>query len=143
MEIWDSWQACAVGSAIFAALTALFGKLGVSGINSNFATFIRTVLILGLTGSIVAFNGQWESLGQIPKRGLVFLGFSAVATGLSWLFYYRALQLGPVSRVAPIDKLSVLLAMAFGIVFLHEVLSARTLTGGFLIGAGVYLLALK
>jgi transporter family protein len=143
MKIWDSWQACAVGSAIFAALTALFGKLGVSGINSNFATFIRTVLILGLTGSIVAFNGQWESLGQIPKRGLVFLGLSAVATGLSWLFYYRALQLGPVSRVAPIDKLSVLLAMAFGIVFLHEVLSARTLTGGVLIGAGVYLLALK
>jgi transporter family protein len=143
MNIWGSWLACAVGSAVFAALTALFGKVGVSEINSNFATFIRTALILALTAAIVTFNGQWEKWGQISRRGLLFLSLSAVATGLSWLFYYRALQLGPVSKVAPVDKLSVLLAMALGIVFLHESLNARVLAGGVLIGSGVLLLAVK
>jgi transporter family protein len=143
MNIWGSWQACAFGSAVFAALTALFGKIGVSEINSNFATFIRTVMILGLTGMIVTFNGQWEKWSQLSGRGLFFLSLSAVATGVSWLFYYRALQLGPVSRVAPIDKLSVLLAMVLGIVLLHETINARILTGGVLIGAGVFLMAFK
>lgn len=143
MNIWGSWQACAIGSAIFAALTALFGKVGVSEINSNFATFIRTVLILGMTGIIVTFNGQWEKWSQISGRGLFFLSLSAVATGCSWLFYYRALQLGPVSRVAPIDKLSVLLAMVLGIVFLHETINARVVTGGVLIGAGVCMMVIK
>ena len=143
MRPWDSWRACAVGSAVFAALTALFGKLGVSEINSNFATFIRTGLILVLTLAVVSFNGQWEDWNRLSRHGVLFLCLSAAATGVSWLFYYRALQLGPVSGVAPIDKLSVLLAMALGVLCLHETLDARQWSGGLMIGAGVALLAMK
>ncbi len=140
MALWGTWQLYALGSAFFAALTALFGKIGVSEINSNLATFIRTVVILALIGGVVSFNHQWQKLDSLSRHGMLFLVLSAVATGLSWLCYYRALQMGPVSRVAPIDKLSVALAMLLGVVFLGETLSLKALLGGALVLGGAILM---
>jgi transporter family protein len=123
MIIRSSWQLFALGSAFFAALTAIFGKLGVSGINSNLATFIRTFIILIIIGGIVTFSQQWDKPSRIPFNSWLFLLLSAIATGFSWLCYYRALQLGPVSKVAPVDKLSVAFAIILSLVFLGEKLS--------------------
>ncbi len=139
----NSWLFWALGSAFFAALTALFGKIGVADINSNLATFIRTVVILGMTGLIVFFQNQWKRPDSPSHQGLLFLVLSALATGLSWLCYYRALQLGPVSSVAPVDKLSVALAMLLGIVFLGEMVTPRLIMGGVLIVTGTLLVAFK
>jgi len=97
----SNWITFALASAVFAALTALFGKLGVVGLNSNLATFIRTVVILAVIGGIVSLRGEWQNPASISARSWLFLVLSAIATGLSWLCYYRALQLGPVSKVAP------------------------------------------
>jgi len=132
----SNWITFALASAVFAALTALFGKLGVVGLNSNLATFIRTVVILAVIGGIVSLRGEWQSPASISARSWLFLVLSAIATGLSWLCYYRALQLGPVSKVAPLDKLSVALAIVFGIVFLGETLTWPVALGGALIVAG-------
>nr|WP_260176516.1 MULTISPECIES: EamA family transporter [unclassified Janthinobacterium] len=132
----SNWITFALASAVFAALTALFGKLGVVGLNSNLATFIRTVVILAVIGGIVSLRGEWQSPSSISARSWLFLVLSAIATGLSWLCYYRALQLGPVSKVAPLDKLSVALAIVFGIVFLGETLTWPVALGGALIVAG-------
>jgi len=140
MPVWGSWQLYALGSAFFAALTALFGKIGVSEINSNLATFIRTVVILGVIGTVVSFNRQWQKLDSLSSHGVLFLVLSAFATGLSWLCYYRALQLGPVSKVAPVDKLSVALAMVLGVVFLKEALSWKALVAGALVLSGAVLM---
>ncbi|MEI7036662.1 EamA family transporter [Fulvimonas yonginensis] len=136
------WLLFALGSAFFAALTALFGKLGVAGINSNLATFIRTVVILLVTAGLLGLRGEWARPSGLPWHSWLFLVLSGVATGLSWLCYYRALQLGPVSRVAPIDKLSVALAMVLGMLLLGEKASPLVLAGGGLIVVGAILVAL-
>lgn len=136
MKVFQSWQIFALGSALFAALTAIFGKLGVAEMNSNLATFVRTVVILLITALIVSFRGEWQRPAALSREGVIFLLLSAVATGLSWLCYYRALQLGPVTMVAPVDKLSVALAIIFGVVFLNEPLTWQTVAGGVLITLG-------
>lgn len=136
MNIWGSWQLFAVGSAFFAALTALFGKIGVSGINSNLATFLRTIIILLLTGGVVFFRREWQRPDTLSGHALLFLVLSAVATGFSWLCYYRALQIGTVAQVAPVDKLSVALSILLAVVFLGEQLTLKTLIGGGLVVAG-------
>ncbi len=120
MQLRESWLLFALGSALFAALTALFGKLGVVGINSNLATFIRTIVILIVTAGILSLRNEWAKPSGLPLHSWLFLVLSGIATGLSWLCYYRALQLGPVSKVAPIDKLSVALAIVLGVLFLGE-----------------------
>ena len=138
----DSWLLFALGSAFFAALTALFGKLGVAGINSNLATFIRTIVIVLVTAGILSLRGEWARPSGLPWHSWLFLVLSGVATGLSWLCYYRALQLGPVSKVAPIDKLSVAIAIVLGLVFLGEKPSLPLLVGGTLIVVGAMVIAL-
>ncbi|MDR2851963.1 MAG: EamA family transporter [Burkholderiaceae bacterium] len=137
----ESWLLFALGSAFFAALTALFGKLGVTGINSNLATFIRTIVILLVTAGILSLRGEWSRVDSLPVRSWVFLVLSGIATGLSWLCYYRALQLGPVSKVAPIDKLSVAIAMLLGVLVLGEQVSWPLAIGGGLIVAGAVVIA--
>ncbi|NUO74265.1 MAG: EamA family transporter [Frateuria sp.] len=141
MDLRQSWLLFALGSAFFAALTALFGKLGVAGINSNLATFIRTVVILIVTAGILSLRSEWARPSGLPWHSWLFLVLSGIATGLSWLCYYRALQLGPVSRVAPIDKLSVAIAIVLGLVFLGERPSLPLLVGGLLIVAGAVVIA--
>ncbi|CAM5322945.1 hypothetical protein RLIN73S_02016 [Rhodanobacter lindaniclasticus] len=138
----ESWLLFALGSALFAALTAIFGKLGVVGINSNLATFIRTLVIVVVIAGIVSVRQEWEKPAGLPLHSWVFLVLSGIATGLSWLCYYRALQLGPVSKVAPIDKLSVALVIVFGLLFLGERPSLPLLIGGGLIVAGAMVIAL-
>ena len=137
-----SWQAFALGSAFFAALTAIFGKIGVAQINSNFATFIRTLVILAVTAAIVSMRHEWESPRTISRHSLLFLILSGIATGLSWLCCYRALQLGPVSSVAPIDKLSVALVIGFAILVFEEQVTWSSAVGGALIVIGTLLIAL-
>nr|WP_229414717.1 EamA family transporter [Massilia arenosa] len=134
--MFSSWVGFALGSAFFAALTALFGKLGVVGLNSNLATLIRTVVILAVTGGLVWQRGEWQKPSTIPAHSWLFLVLSGVATGLSWLCYYRALQLGPVSKVAPVDKLSVAIAILLGVLFVGEQLTWPIAIGGALIVAG-------
>jgi transporter family protein len=136
-----SWQLWAVLAAIFAALTAIFAKVGVDGVGADFATFIRTVVIMLALGAILLGTGQWQSLGSIAGRSWLFLVLSGLATGGSWLCYFRALKLGDAARVAPIDKLSVVLVAIFGVVFLGERLSAANWLGVALIGAGAVLIA--
>lgn len=141
MPMRDSWLLFALGSAFFAALTALFGKLGVAGINSNLATFIRTIVILLVTAGILSLRGEWARPTGLPWHSWLFLVLSGIATGLSWLCYYRALQLGPVSKVAPIDKLSVAMVIVLGLLFLGEKPSVPMLVGGSLIVVGAIVIA--
>ncbi|MBF9234460.1 EamA family transporter [Microvirga alba] len=138
-----SWQFWAVSSASFAALTAIFAKVGVEQINSDFATFIRTVVILLVLGGILIGTQQWQSLESIPGRTYLFLVLSGLATGASWLCYFRALKLGDAARVAPIDKLSVVLVAVFGVIFLGERLSGLNWAGIALIAAGAVLVAFR
>lgn len=137
-----SWQWFAVGSAFFAGLTAIFGKLGVARLNSNLATFIRTIVILLVTAMILSLRGEWQKPAGLPRRDVIFLVLSGVATGMSWLCYYRALQMGPASKVAPIDKLSVVFAIVLAIVFLGEQLSWKVLLGGGMVTAGALIMML-
>ncbi|AJP47556.1 membrane protein [Rugosibacter aromaticivorans] len=136
-----SWQLFALGSAFFAGLTAIFGKLGVEGLNSNLATLIRTVVILAMTAGIVTFRGEWQVPQALEPRPIAFLVLSGLATGFSWLLYYRALQLAPASMVAPIDKLSLVFAIVLAVVFLGEALTVKLALGGLLILSGVLILA--
>jgi transporter family protein len=136
------WQWFAFGSAFFAALTALLGKVGVSEINSNMATFVRTAVILVISAAIVTFRGEWQPVQQLSWKCLTFLVLSGVATGLSWLCYYRALQMAPASRVAPIDKMSVALVIVFAVLFLGEPLDWKMALGGTFVVVGALLLAL-
>jgi transporter family protein len=138
----ESWLLFALGSAFFAALTAIFGKLGVAGINSNLATFIRTVVILAVTAGVLSLRQEWAKPSGLPLSSWLFLVLSGIATGLSWLCYYRALQLGPVSKVAPIDKLSVAIAIVLALLLLGERPSLPLLIGGALIVAGAVVIAL-
>lgn len=138
----SSWLYFALGSAAFAALTAIFGKLGVADINSDLATFIRTIVILVVTAVIVTARSAWEPLGRVSRFGMAMLILSGVATGLSWLCYYRALQLGRASKVAPVDKLSVVLVLFFAVVFLGEPLTWKVALGVGLVAGGVVVLAI-
>ncbi len=130
------WTLYALGSAFFAGLTALLGKLGTAGIPSNLATLIRVVVIFFVTALLVTARSEWQRPEAIAPRTWLFLVLSGIATGLSWLCYYRALQLGPVSKVAPIDKLSVVVAIILGIAFVGEPLTWPVAVGGALIVAG-------
>ncbi len=136
------WLFWAFLSAGFAALTAIFAKVGVETINSNFATFLRTLVILVMVAGIVAATGQAQPLGSISPRSYIFLTLSGLATGASWLCYFRALQLGDAARVAPIDKLSTVLVAIFGAAFLGERLTTPNWLGIILIAAGAMLVAL-
>lgn len=138
-----TWQAWAAGSAVFAALTAIFGKIGVADIDSNLATLIRTVFIVGVLALIVIFTHGWQPLNTIPRRSWLFLLLSGLATGASWLCYYHALKLGPASGVAPIDKMSVVLVAVFGVTLLGESLSWRNWMGVILMAVGAILVALR
>lgn len=136
------WRVFAIASAFFAALTAIFGKVGVSQINSDLATFIRTVVILLVTALLIWARHEWQKPDGLSPKGILFLVLSGIATGLSWLCYYRALQTGPASRVAPIDKLSVVLVVLFAVSFLGERLSWKVGIGSVLITVGAVLIAL-
>ena len=137
-----NWAWYAVLSAFFGALVAIFGKIGVRDIESNLAVAFRTVIIVFFAWGIVFVQGNARDLFRVSRHSLIFLVLSAIATGLSWLFYYRALQLGEASRVAPIDKLSVALAVAMAFVFLGEKPTTGNVIGGVLITAGVLVAAL-
>ncbi len=136
-----TWQIWALLSAGFAALTAIFAKVGIETINSDFATFIRTIVILVVLSGILAATGQFQRPDSISSRSYLFLVLSGLATGASWICYFRALKMGDASRVAPIDKMSVLLVALFGVVFLGERLSGVNWFGVALIAAGGILVA--
>jgi len=136
------WRILAIGSAFFAALTAIFGKVGVSEIDSDLATFVRTVVILVVTAVLISARQEWQRPDTLSAKGVLFLILSGVATGLSWLCYYRALQTGPASRVAPIDKLSVAFVILFAAAFLGERLTWKVGVGGVLVTVGAALIAL-
>ncbi len=138
-----SWQFWALMSAVFAALTAIFAKIGIQGINSDFATLVRTLVIIGALCLFLTVTGQWQKPSEISGRSWLFLVLSGLATGASWLAYFRALQIGDASRVAPIDKLSVVLVALFGAAFLGERMSTINWFGILLIGCGVVLVALR
>ncbi len=139
----ESWQAWALLSAVFAALTAVLAKVGVREVDSDSATLVRTVVVLVALGGILVATGRLQPLGSISIRSYVFLALSGLATGASWVCYFRALKLGDASRVAPVDKLSVVLVAVFGAVFLSERLSASHWLGVALIVVGAVLLAMK
>ncbi|MGI4869567.1 MAG: EamA family transporter [Janthinobacterium lividum] len=134
------WWIYALLSALFAALTAILAKIGIKGVDSNLATAIRTVVILLLAWGIVYFQGGLEKINLLTRTNLIFLGLSGVATGLSWIFYFRALQLGKVSQVAPVDKLSVAIAIGLSVVFLGEKLTWHAGLGAAMIIGGTLVL---
>ena len=137
----SAWAFWALLSAGFAALTAIFAKIGVEGVNSDFATFLRTLVVVAVLAALLTAFGEWRPLGTISPRTYVFLALSGLATGASWLCYFRALKLGDAARVAPIDKLSVVLVAVFGVAFLGEKLAAPNWLGVGLIAAGAVLVA--
>lgn len=137
------WFYYALLSALFAAFTAIFAKMGVSNINSNLATAIRTIVILVIVWSIVFVKGEAKEIGSLSKINIIFLVLSGVATGLSWLFYFKALQIGKVSQVAAVDKLSVAIAVILAVLFFKETLTLKTAIGALLIISGTILFALK
>ncbi|MGN6512422.1 MAG: EamA family transporter [Lysobacteraceae bacterium] len=136
-----TWFAWALLSACFAALTAVFAKLGIQGVDSDFATLFRTVVIVFVLGAFVAWTGKWSDPRALPGRTVLFLVLSALATGASWVCYFRALQIGHASQVAPVDKLSVVLVAVFAFAFLGERPSGREWAGIALVAAGAVLLA--
>ena len=138
-----SWLFWALLSAVFAALTAIFAKVGVAGINSDFATLIRTFVVIAVLAAIVAATGQYQPLGDISKRTWLFLVLSGLGTGASWLCYFRAMKLGEASRVAPVDKLSVIFVAIFGVLLLGEKLSPLNWLGVAMMGGGLALIALR
>lgn len=137
------WWIYALLSALFASLTAIFAKIGVKDVNSNLATGIRTIVVLLLIWGIVFARGEAKQLSSLSKQNILFLVISGIATGLSWIFYFKALQIGNVSQVAPIDKLSVALTIILATVFLHEQLTMKALIGAGLIIAGTVVLIWK
>lgn len=141
--MWSSWLVWAALSAIFAALTAIFAKVGVENIGSDLATFIRTVVVIVTLGLLLAATGQFQAPSSISGRSYLFLVLSGLGTGASWLCYFRALKLGDAAKVAPIDKLSVVLVAVFGVMFLGERLSAPNWLGVALIAVGAILVAYR
>jgi len=140
-SVLSAWAFWALLSAGFAALTAIFAKVGVEGVNSDFATFLRTLVVIAVLALILSALGEWRPLGSVGARTYGFLALSGLATGASWLCYFRALKLGDAARVAPIDKLSVVLVALFGAIFLGERLSGTNWAGVALIAAGAVLVA--
>jgi len=137
------WKIFAVGSAFFAGMTAVLAKVGVRGISSNLATFIRTIVIIVFLSIIIASRNEWKSLSLINKHSLIFLVLSGITTGLSWLCYFHALKSGPASLVAPIDKFSIVFAVILSILFLGEHLGMYQWIGVFLITSGVIIILFK
>lgn len=138
-----SWQLWALLSAAFAALTAIFAKIGIENVNSDFATFVRTIVILAAAGAMLYITGNWQSPSGVAPRTWLFLVLSGLATGASWICYFRALKIGDAARVAPIDKLSVVMVAVFAVAFLGERLSLPNWLGIAFIGAGAVLVAYK
>lgn len=143
MDLTEAWWFWAVLSAVFAALTAIFAKVGVADIDSDVATFVRTIVILVTLGLILLALGKFHSPGEVTTRTWVFLVLSGLATGASWICYFRALKVGDASLVAPVDKLSVVLVAVFGVTLLGERLSGLQWTGVAMVGAGAVLLVLS
>ena len=139
----NEWVVWALLSAVFAAATAILAKIGLEGVDSDFATLIRTMVIGLVLGALVYATGKWQNPAAVPGRALVFLTLSGLATGASWVCYFRALKIGEASRVAPIDKLSVLLVAVFAVIFLGERPGMKDWTAIALVGAGVLILSLR
>lgn len=136
------WWILALASALFAALTSIWAKVGIDGVNSNLATAIRTVVVVIMAWGMVFLTDAQSGIRQISTKSWIFLILSGLATGASWLCYYRALQLGQASKVVPIDKLSVVITLVMAFVFLHEKVTPRSAAGCLLIGIGTLLMAL-
>ena len=136
------WFVLSLLSALFAALTSILAKVGIEGVNSNLATAIRTVVVVVMAWGMVFLTNAQNGIGEISKRSWLFLILSGLATGASWLCYYRALQLGDASKVVPIDKLSVVITLILAFVFLHEQFTAKSLIGCILIGMGTMVMVL-
>ncbi len=136
------WWVLALLSAFFAALTSILAKVGIEGVNSNLATAIRTIVVLIMAWGMVFLTHAQGGLGQISRKSWLFLILSGLATGASWLCYYRAVQMGEVSKVAPIDKLSVVITIILAFLFLHEQFTAKSLIGCLLIGLGTLIMVL-
>lgn len=134
------WVVYALLSAVFAALTSILAKLGLENVNANLATAIRTAVVLVMAWAIVCITGKQQGIAGITPRGWLFLVLSGCATGLSWLFYYQALQLGDASKVIPIDKFSVVISMALAFLILGDPVNAKSIIGGLLIAAGTFVL---
>lgn len=136
------WAVFAVLSAVFAALTSIFAKVGIDNVNSNLATALRTVVVLAMAWGMVFITGAQNGLTEISRKSWLFLILSGLATGASWLCYYKALQMGEVSKVVPIDKLSIVITMVFAFLFLHEQFTPKSFLGCVLIGAGTLIMVL-
>lgn len=136
------WFWFALGSAVFAALTSILAKVGIEGVNSNLATVLRTVVVLVMAWGMVFLTSAQKGLANISQKSWLFLVLSGLATGASWLCYYKALQMGPASKVVPIDKLSVVFTLVLAFLFLHEEFTAKSAIGCLLIGAGTLLMVL-
>ena len=134
------WAVYAMLSAAFAALTSILAKIGIEGVNSNLATAIRTVVVLVMAWAIVFITNVQGGIGEISRKSWLFLVLSGLATGASWLFYFRALQIGEASKVIPVDKFSVVLGMALAFIVLHETITLKAIIGGALITAGTFVL---
>ena len=143
METTPNWFFWALLSAVFAALTAIFAKLGLEGVDSDLATLVRTTVIIGVLAGFVYFTGKWSNPLLLSSRTWLFLVLSGLATGASWVCYFRALKIGDASKVAPVDKFSLLLVAVFAFLFLGERPSVREWFGILMVGAGVLLLALE
>lgn len=136
------WAVFALLSAVFAALTSILAKIGIDGVNSNLATAIRTVVVVAMAWGMVFLTNTQNGIAEISRKSWIFLILSGLATGASWLCYYRALQLGPASKVVPIDKLSVVITLILAFVFLHEEFTTKSIIGCILIGAGTLVMVL-
>lgn len=142
-SVFQHWEFWAIAAAVFAAMTAVFAKIGVEDVNSDFATFIRTLVVVFTLGALLLATGQWQGFGAIGGRTWLFLVLSGLATGASWLCYFRAVKIGDVARVAPVDKLSVVLVAIFAAVFLGERLAGVNWLGVILIAVGAALVAYR
>ena len=136
------WLVFAILSAVFAALTSILAKVGIADVNSTLATAIRTVVVLAMSWGMVFLTKAQSGISEISRRSWVFLILSGLATGASWLFYYRALQLGEVSKVAPIDKMSIVITLVLAFIFLHEQFTVKSLIGAILLTAGTLVMVL-
>ncbi|MCI5485239.1 MAG: EamA family transporter [Clostridiales bacterium] len=136
------WFVFALGSAVFAALTSILAKIGIEGVNSNLATALRTLVVLAMAWGMVFLTGSQSGIGSISRKSWLFLILSGLATGASWLCYYRALQIGQASKVVPVDKLSVVITLVLAFVFLHEKFTWKSGLGAALITAGTLIMVL-
>ena len=143
METTSNWFVWALLSAVFAALTAIFAKIGLEGVDSDLATLVRTIVIVGVLACFVFITGKWSNPFELSSRTWLFLVFSALATGASWVCYFRALKIGAASKVAPVDKLSLVLVAVFAFAFLGERPTFREWSGIVMVACGVLLLAIK